>query len=325
MKTAAEYGGGRYYEVNEFAEIPRLMREDLNVDEIKEVNYEPFTPQIKDKTSAVSGINQEDMPQLNGFYGTRVRSDDSVSVVLTGAYVPIYAQWKYGKGTVGSFMCDLNGTWSEEFLSSPTGQLFINNVISGLFPTTDISPSDIEVQMVEDNYTTTMSVYTTMELGDTLEVTITSPSTSGGQATVQTFTADSTNYSRISFVIKEAGLHEITLQKKSYDGTVVAEYTTYKTFSYSEEYDVFADSNAALELMVKLATEGKGATVTEGWEVFEDFVKSIHVTKDPRIPFIIIAIVLFLLDIAVRKFKFKWPHEIIRDQKAKKEKQQSEK
>ena len=30
------------------------------------------------------------------------------------------------------------------------------------------------------------------------------------------------------------------------------------------------------------------------------------------------AIVLFLLDVAVRKFKFKWIHEIVRDRKAKK-------
>ena len=33
----------------------------------------------------------------------------------------------------------------------------------------------------------------------------------------------------------------------------------------------------------------------------------------------ILALICFLLDVAVRKFKFKWPHEIIRDYKAKKE------
>ena len=32
----------------------------------------------------------------------------------------------------------------------------------------------------------------------------------------------------------------------------------------------------------------------------------------------IMAIVFFLVDIAVRKFKFKWPHEIIREAKEKK-------
>ena len=49
-------------------------------------------------------------------------------------------------------------------------------------------------------------------------------------------------------------------------------------------------------------------------------VKSIHKIIDPRIVFIIIALVAFLLDVAVRKFKFKWLHEIIAERKARAEK-----
>ena len=36
---------------------------------------------------------------------------------------------------------------------------------------------------------------------------------------------------------------------------------------------------------------------------------------DPRVAFAIVIIVLFLLDVAVRKFKFKWPHEIVRERR----------
>jgi len=39
---------------------------------------------------------------------------------------------------------------------------------------------------------------------------------------------------------------------------------------------------------------------------------------------IIAAIVLFLLDVAVRKFKFKWIHEIIRERKEKSGKKDAE-
>jgi cellobiose-specific phosphotransferase system component IIC len=51
--------------------------------------------------------------------------------------------------------------------------------------------------------------------------------------------------------------------------------------------------------------------------LIENIVHEIHKEYDPVIPFIIIAIVLFLLDIAVRKFKFKWIHELIRERKDK--------
>ena len=38
----------------------------------------------------------------------------------------------------------------------------------------------------------------------------------------------------------------------------------------------------------------------------------------------ILAIVFFLADIAVRKFKFKWPHELIREYKEKKNAEKNE-
>ena len=53
-------------------------------------------------------------------------------------------------------------------------------------------------------------------------------------------------------------------------------------------------------------------------EIFENFVTAIDKSFDPSFPFMIMAIILFLLDIAVRKFKFKWPHELIREYKEKK-------
>ena len=51
---------------------------------------------------------------------------------------------------------------------------------------------------------------------------------------------------------------------------------------------------------------------------FDGFITSIPKSFDPRWLFMIIAIVCFLVDIAVRKFKFKWLHEIIRERKEKK-------
>ena len=52
--------------------------------------------------------------------------------------------------------------------------------------------------------------------------------------------------------------------------------------------------------------------------MFEGFVPALLRTYDPRLALMITAMVLFLLDIAVRKFKFKWIHEIVREHKAKK-------
>ena len=73
--------------------------------------------------------------------------------------------------------------------------------------------------------------------------------------------------------------------------------------------------------MAELAKKANGVVIEhldDPWEIFKDFVTDFERVFDPRTLFMILAIVCFLLDIAVRKFKFKWPHEIIRDYKNKK-------
>jgi hypothetical protein len=267
------------------------------------------------------------MPQLGGFYGTKIK--DGADAVISGEYVPIYAQWKYGKGTVGSFMCDLNGTWSNEFIVSDTGIRLINNIVGNLFPTEDIDPREIDVELDEDNYTTEMNIFTTMEEGQFIEVVITSPpSEDDSVSSVQTlYPSADDGYGKISFTLMQPGVHEIVVRKIDEETQkVIAEYVTYKTFSYSEEYNVFVDEKACALFLETLAESGRGQVIKETWQIFDNFEVMSTITIDPRLAFIIISLVLFLLDVAVRKFKFKWPHEIIRDYRAQKKlKEQAEK
>ncbi len=101
---------------------------------------------------------------------------------------------------------------------------------------------------------------------------------------------------------------------------MASSYTFYKSFSYSAEYLPPEDDADRLALMQNLAQIGGGASsvLTEdadAWSTFDGFVTELPRTYDPRLALAITAIVLFLLDIAVRKFKFKWPHEIIRERR----------
>lgn len=321
MSNAAALGRGRFHEVKDgsFSKIPTLIREDINVPEITDYIAEPFVPKIKDHTSAVSGILQENMPELGGFYGTKVK--DGADVPLSADYAPVYAQWKYGAGSVGSFMCDLNGTWSADFLASTTGIRFLNNVIAGLFPTTSVRASDIDFTFKEDNYTTNVSIFTTLEEGETIELIVTGPADATGNVTEQIIRpAVGEDYTRVSFENTIPGIYTVCGRKLAADGTVLSEQTKYKAFSYSKEYDAFSERNVAISLMQTTAEYGHGAEldVNDPWAALENFVKFLQLSYDPRYLFAILIIVLFLLDIAVRKFKFKWPHELVRDYKEKK-------
>lgn len=349
MQSAAEIGHGRFLPTTNPQDITRLMREDLAAPEITEVIPKEFQPTIAKPSSpvvkgievgeGVEGLNKMTVA-LGGFYGTKARSD--AELILVGDYnVPVYAQWKFGKGMVGSFMCDLNGTWSSDFMDDKNGKQFIYNVVNNLMPTQSIRPNDFEdgkITLTEENYINYLSITEKPDEGGSINGQIIRLLPDGKEEVVASLTENSAensigyvtsclsasnNYSRCTFVIKQSGIYKIVVNKCDADGNVVSTTALYKRLSYSKEYDTFLEeSSAELEAgLEQLAGKGGGSKIEnldDPIEIFDDFVTDFPKEFDPKPALIIAAIVLFLCDIAARKFKFKWIHELIREHKNKK-------
>ncbi|MBQ7165042.1 MAG: VWA domain-containing protein, partial [Clostridia bacterium] len=315
------------------------MREDLHQHGIDDVIYKTFKPVIYSPSSnLVQGLGETDpstfsrvLPaELDGFYGTKAR--DESELILVGEYdVPVYAQWKFGKGMVGSFMCDIGGKWGSGFATEESGRIFIRNVVGNLVPTEDIREKGIVLDLREENYVNQLNVFTELNEGETISGTITDISTAAetekplitpenaenGEAGFYVLTGFSkeNSYSRSTFVVKKSGVYKLTVEKKDSSGNVIETVVKYKTFSYSKEYDAFTgtETSETDAFLSTLALRGNGSVIKDledPVEVFKDFVTELVKTYDPRILFMILSIILFLLDIIVRKFKFKWPHEI---------------
>ncbi len=345
----------RLYQVSDLDSLGTVMQNDLSAPEIKESENVTFHPIIANAMSnLVRGLEHEDFEEegeeggglvtrwmlkttLDGFYGVRARA--SADTVITGEYdVPIYSQWKFGNGMVGSFMCDLYGQWSGEFVNDSNGQKFIRNVIGNLMPTENIRTQDIVLNLRSENYINQLGISTTLddgeslageiylvdEGGETLLASLTEPAeTPLDDVYVTNYMNSSYSAMRSTFVIKTSGLYRIEVRKVDSSGNVLSMSQIYKAFAYSKEFAEWENTDGASDnaLVVEQIAERGGGTVLdeeEPWGVFTGFITQFERTFDPRFAFIITAIILFLLDIAVRKFKFKWPHEIIRDYKNRK-------
>ncbi len=338
MQKAAELGGGTFYETDKVEAIATNIQKDLSANAVAEIEYgKPFSLYMGDMTPTLAGITQEELPSVYGYYGTRAKEGADVPLwcgvtpteetqegnkaASSSQRVPMYAQWKYGEGTVGSFMCTVSGEWSKDFMSSPAGERFIRNAVTGLFPTKDIRKSEIKAVLREDNYTNRLSVYAEKQEGDRIEVSVTPVTEEAKDAYRQNpivVTASDENNS-FTFAATVPGIYEITVSKISANGDEPKKVTLYKALSYSREYDMFPEIELdGAKYLANLATDGRGAVVENVFDVFDSFVKLQKREYNPRIPFLILAIVAFLLDVAVRKFKIKWPHELVRDYKEKK-------
>ncbi len=360
MQEIADHGQGRFYISATENELMTMIKEDLQAPEIKEMEAERFYPavaQSKELSPVLSGVEYSDIQDtdadgrprftadalpaaLGGFYGVKAR--ERADVILVGEYeVPIYAQWKFGAGMVGSFMCDLNGSdWSQELFADANGQKLLRNIVSTLMPISNIRPNSIRLSLSEENYINHLSVYTTLNEGERIEGTITEYTADGGEIVrslnelsettdgdfyITTNLNADNRFTRSSFVLKKSGIYKITVTKYDADGAVIGLAETYKSFSYSKEYDMLTEESPdPAALMADLASKGNGTAVAsdDPWSVFDDFVTGDDRVFDPALAFMIAAAVCFLADIAVRKFKFKWLHEIIRNHREKKAAQQ---
>ena len=346
MKKMTDAAGGRTH-TSSGDQLKEEMRSDINAPEMKESSNEDFAPIVADELSylfngveyGTTSANRRAMDvKLGGFFGTRKR--ESADVMLMGDYeVPIYAQWKFGNGMIGSFMCDLDGSdtsWSKAFMADTNGQRFLFNVISNLMPIENLRPSDIRLELKESNYINQLSIFTTLEEGQKIKGKIIEMTDDGeieyGMDVIDgadegiyvtSALGEGNRYSRCSFVVKRSGGYKIVVEKYDENDAVISSFEFYKSFAYSAEYDSFIEYTFDEDLPTKLASlaEQANGNLIDGddpWSIFSSFVTTLDRTYDPRLPFMIAAIVLFLLDIAVRKFKFKWIHELVREHKAKK-------
>ena len=317
MQEAAEVGGGKYLPVDASNPIDAgaKMVEAVYAAKVEQEIEGEFTPKVTSHTGVLTGVDETLMPSLDGFFGTKLK--DGATAVLSAEYnIPVYAQWQYGKGKVGSFTSDLDGTWSSSFLSSETGAKLLKNMLVSLFPSKSIQSPDISASIESDNYHAELNLFVNRQKGDEINVVI--ESLADGAEQRLTPTAEE-GYSKVEFVTPTAGIYSVTVTKISSDGKEDSCRLFY-AFSYSSEYDVRRNA-ADGENLIKDIAELSGGTVLESDEAkkaFVGFERKESKVFDPRIIFAAAALILFLLDVAVRKFKFKWPHEIIRDAVAKK-------
>ena len=213
MQKTAELGGGKHTNVpeNQLDSIPMLMQQELAMEAAAEIKYgEEFIPKIGDLTPVVEGIDQTLMPPLTGYYGTREKN--TALVPLMGEYVPIYAQWKYGKGSVGSFMCDLNGNWSGAFMADETGKTIILNIVENLFPMEDVRSDDLKYEIKTDNYTTQLNVHGVAE-NHQIRVKV-EPFSEALKAALPDGinVVQAEDNRRFTFVLKDAGIYKIIIE-----------------------------------------------------------------------------------------------------------------
>lgn len=220
MQYAVELGHGRLHIVKDTAQLIKSLRDDLNAPEITEVVKEKFPLSMDATWMDFYSISAEDLFALQGFYGTKIKTD--AEAVLTGVWgVPIYAQWKYGKGIVGSLTCNLTSDWCQELWGTENGQRLLRALICGAFsaPNTTVENHvSYEVPIP-----TTIAFPAVLSDGETIEVELLDGENMAVDCVVLTEKKDLDK--TLTLAAPQSGDYTIKITKKDADGNVILQET----------------------------------------------------------------------------------------------------
>ncbi|HHW49001.1 MAG TPA: VWA domain-containing protein [Clostridiaceae bacterium] len=299
MKALAYGGRGRYYETDEFTDIPKIFAKEVFLAGKKYLINRTFTPRLTGSFEILKGIDA--VPNLDGYVTTTPKQTANV-VFASDEDDPILACWQYGLGRSVAWTPDVQGIWTYDWMNWSGSSKFWKNVVSwiiqqnmskGYTIETSIEGQDgiITVKTEDDAFMTASEVTGTLIGPD------------GTKQEIKLLPGAPGEYTG-TFRNLLSGVYIADIILSGNDGRS-EHISTGLIMPYSPEYDILSN-NDSNTLIQKIAYEGGGRILEDPSQVFESELPPVTGKTDPFYALIIVLLVLFMLDIAFRRLNFRF-------------------
>ncbi len=285
LQSIAEWGSGTFYDVADESTIPAIMATETAMISRTYIEDNPFYPIIYGEPSWTS-LFTAGVPQMNAYIATTAKQTATV-IAESEKDDPVLAEWMYGLGRTIAFTSDSTGEWSGDLARWENWGDFWNTAVSRLLPSYSEVPFTIQ-KASDGSYTVTdptgkssfIEIAAVNERGE--ELSVNSEPLSPGKSRV---TVDS-----------EPGLVFFRISNEQ-DSV----YQTGISIPYSEEYKVQKPNTQLLE---QIANNTGGKVLTSETEAFREMSFKSSEKQSIQQALILLAMLLFFLDITIRRFGF---------------------
>ncbi len=300
LRALAIGGNGRYYATDAFSDIPKIFVKETFLAGKTYLNNRTFYPGLSATSDVLKNIAS--VPSLDGYVGTTPKSTARV-IFSSDTEDPVLATWQYGLGRTAAWTSDAKGMWTSEWLKWDQSSTFWKNLLSWLIQ----KKSDQQYSLKGSMAGGTGSIELTLPPDERLEnekaaAVMISPS--GKEQSIELSPVSPGIY-RGSFNAEETGVYLANIQISG-GSEISKSISTGINIPYSPEYDIpQKDAPAFLE---RLAFEGGGRIIKDSRDVFSGQLKP-TISMTDLTPFLLsLLILLFMLDIAVRRLNisFEW-------------------
>ena len=302
LRELAELGGGINYDFLDENKLSELIfaevADDLTdavVEKQSNVNIEIF------RDDTVEGLLS--IPDVYGYVNSKQKLD--ATMVLSVDYekssgniisVPLYSYREHGNGRVATFTSSISGDWLSGWSSNVKSKLFGNILVSNTPEEYINYPFNITVDTMGDDSSIEI-IPSSVNPKAKAKIKITRPD---GSVEERAMVFNLNRY-YVDISTPDVGRYHIEITYTYGNHSFTSD--TYFTLPYSTEYDSFA----AYDIVnVYNFMRGSGQISRDGNVNLENDKSKIDTYKlSFRIPLLILAVVLFVVDVVVRKFRWK--------------------
>lgn len=299
LESMADLGGGRYYTVEDETDLPDVMMSETEQVTISSLIKGEFIPQVNIDSALTDGLDSAQFPSLYGYLGVTMKKH-AQAILTSERDHPLYAVWDYGLGTVASFMSDLEGEWSLDWLYDTAGQTLIQRMMSTTIDDTHNNSSmSVEFQHGGSKSTVTVDCVTEQS-GNAVNLTVATPN--GETLNYQLYELREGVYQA---VIDTAvpGIYHTVLVQYDESGNAVDSFETALAISYSAEYDAYAEPGDVL--LATICAHSDGILTNNIEKLAGVKMEPMEIHRNPLIIFSLTCAVLMLADLIIRLLRWK--------------------
>ena len=291
LQKLANQCNGRFYYTDINSGIPKIFVQEIFLSSKSYLINEEFTPVITANSSIIEGVMNDGVPTLLGYIGSTAKSQATV-ILQSEEGDPILSTWQYGLGRTIAWNTDATNEWTGNWANWENYTQLWDNMINYVVSNTSLDGDQVEITQ-EGN--SAVIHYTTDKYDKETKVTAVCTNAAGEQQEITLDPVAPGEY-EASLAMEDTGVYTIALKNQK-GSEIQGSMVTATAMQYSPEYR-FDQTADGLEAFV---SQVNGAYITYEDPVFDDKLETVRARTNLAVPFLITALVLFLLDIAARR------------------------
>ncbi|SES01755.1 von Willebrand factor type A domain-containing protein [Gracilibacillus ureilyticus] len=293
LEEMAELGGGRFYQVQNNSTIPTILSRETAMVTRTYIEDNPFYPAVSNGYGW-GAYFENGVPQMNAYIATTPKGR-AQQILTSEKGDPVLARWQYGLGKTVAWTSDLSGEWAGDWPAWENWSPIWNDIITWTFPQYQKQSYQIS-KKIEGNQVT-LNVTSADSNPASLQANLVSET---GEEVAFNLEPKAPGEYEGTFEADESGVYFLQITEQQ-NGEAVSSFKTGVVVPYSEEY-TFKPANE--HVMEEIASAGGGQVLENLDNSFSpDGLPPRYDRQDLFYLFLSLALVLFMLDVAVRRFR----------------------